>query len=293
MSGSAYVLEVPIGGGAGAVVSDGPVDGSGADEDALSEQASGGGRRRARRPSVDAFLDSETPGSPVTRRRAVTRRPVCPPDGVAGARSRSRRPPRPRPPAPWRFPAVPGGGVGGRPRALVAVRVTVLPRAPSSWPASMARGPRPSVRAWAGPCLRRACPRRAADVRDTVVNSTRCRPRCPRRQLRRLPTSPRPARAPNRPGVAAALWPPRTSAPPHRRQPPFRVRPAAGGGGPGVGGYAGDGAGACARSRTGPGTNTNTGTGCRVGADSRAGAGSGSGLGCGSGAGSGSGNGSC
>ncbi|MCX5422027.1 PAS domain-containing protein [Streptomyces sp. NBC_00078] len=64
MSGSAYVLEVPIGGGAGAVVPDGPVDGSGADEDALSEQASGGGRRRARRPSVDAFLDSETPGEP-------------------------------------------------------------------------------------------------------------------------------------------------------------------------------------------------------------------------------------
>ncbi|MCX5247285.1 PAS domain-containing protein [Streptomyces sp. NBC_00201] len=62
MSGSAYVLEVPIGGGAGAVVADGPVEGSGADEDALSEQASGGGRRRARRSSVDAFLESEAPG---------------------------------------------------------------------------------------------------------------------------------------------------------------------------------------------------------------------------------------
>lgn len=225
MSGSAYVLEVPIGGGAGAVVADGPVEGSGADEDALSEQASGGGRRRARRSSVDAFLESEAPGSPVTRPTLVTGRPVCPPDGVAGARSRSRRPPRPRPPVPWRFPAVRGGGVGGRPRVPVAVPVTVLPRVPSSWPASMARGPRPSVRAWAGPCPRRACPRPAADVRDTAVNSTPCRRRCPRRQPLHLPTGPRPARTPNRPGVAAALWPPRTSAPPRRRRPPALCSP--------------------------------------------------------------------
>ncbi|WP_405881203.1 PAS domain-containing protein [Streptomyces sp. NBC_01136] len=68
MSGSAFVLEVPIGGGAGAVAPAAPVS-SGA-EIALPEQAShqgqqgqqepqSGGRRRARRSSVDAFLESE------------------------------------------------------------------------------------------------------------------------------------------------------------------------------------------------------------------------------------------
>ncbi|MFJ8138796.1 PAS domain-containing protein [Streptomyces sp. NPDC096013] len=60
MSGSAYVLEVPIGGGAGAVAA--PAAAGGA-ELALPEQASGtSGRRRARRSSVDAFLESEAPG---------------------------------------------------------------------------------------------------------------------------------------------------------------------------------------------------------------------------------------
>ncbi|MET7573445.1 PAS domain-containing protein [Streptomyces sp. NPDC005492] len=60
MSGSAYVLEVPIGGGAGAVAV--PAAGGGA-ELAVPEQASGsGGRRRARRSSVDSFLESEVPG---------------------------------------------------------------------------------------------------------------------------------------------------------------------------------------------------------------------------------------
>ncbi|MFF9116230.1 PAS domain-containing protein [Streptomyces massasporeus] len=62
MSGSAYVLEVPIGGGAGAVAAQ-PVDESAAL--ALVEpadQTSGGGRRRARRASTDAFLDGDVPG---------------------------------------------------------------------------------------------------------------------------------------------------------------------------------------------------------------------------------------
>ncbi|MDX3636671.1 PAS domain-containing protein [Streptomyces europaeiscabiei] len=70
MSGSAYVLEVPLGGGAGAVPAAAPpaVTGVGTDsgpmatgaEVALPEQAPvGGGRRRARRSSVDAFLESE------------------------------------------------------------------------------------------------------------------------------------------------------------------------------------------------------------------------------------------
>ncbi|MET7851271.1 PAS domain-containing protein [Streptomyces avermitilis] len=76
MSGNAYVLEVPIGGGAGTVApgavpalappvaadaSTGTATGA---EVALPEQASqqGGGRRRARRSSVDAFLESEVGG---------------------------------------------------------------------------------------------------------------------------------------------------------------------------------------------------------------------------------------
>ncbi|MFD5774177.1 PAS domain-containing protein [Streptomyces fungicidicus] len=65
MSGSAYVLEVPIGGGAGAVAAppasqDVAVP---AEEAAPSEPATNGGRRRARRSSVDAFLESEMPGA--------------------------------------------------------------------------------------------------------------------------------------------------------------------------------------------------------------------------------------
>ncbi|MDT0403089.1 hybrid sensor histidine kinase/response regulator [Streptomyces edwardsiae] len=61
MSGSAFVLEVPIGGGAGSV----PAAELAivAPEPAVAEPASGGGRRRARRASVDAFLESEVPGA--------------------------------------------------------------------------------------------------------------------------------------------------------------------------------------------------------------------------------------
>ncbi|OLZ68652.1 nickel transporter [Streptomyces sp. IMTB 2501] len=80
MSGSAYVLEVPLGGGGGAVAgaiggqvpaalppaqeptgqdATGQVSGAG---EAAAEEA-GGGRRRARRASTDAFLESEVPGA--------------------------------------------------------------------------------------------------------------------------------------------------------------------------------------------------------------------------------------
>ncbi|MGP4007953.1 PAS domain-containing protein [Streptomyces sp. 4N124] len=58
MSGSSFVLEVPIGGGAGAV----PTPAIAAAEPQEAEQTSVGGRRRARRSSVDAFLESEVPG---------------------------------------------------------------------------------------------------------------------------------------------------------------------------------------------------------------------------------------
>ncbi|MET9387968.1 PAS domain-containing protein [Streptomyces sp. NPDC002928] len=97
MSGSAYVLEVPLGGGAGAVPSQALELGQGQGQgqayalesaaggdlgadDAGPAEGSGGGRgRRARRSSVDAFLESEVPGksggaeaeaaSPTGRRR--------------------------------------------------------------------------------------------------------------------------------------------------------------------------------------------------------------------------------
>ncbi|MFG2789132.1 PAS domain-containing protein [Streptomyces sp. NPDC048419] len=65
MSGNAYVLEVPIGGGAGAMTAEIPAQASGAD-DGMSDHTAGG-RRRARRSSVDAFLSgegSEEPGDP-------------------------------------------------------------------------------------------------------------------------------------------------------------------------------------------------------------------------------------
>ncbi|MGC9537073.1 PAS domain-containing protein [Streptomyces sp. UG1] len=71
MSGSAYVLEVPIGGGAGAVsaapdaaseAAVAAVGGDGADASGAAEGV-GSGRRRARRSSVDAFLESDTPGA--------------------------------------------------------------------------------------------------------------------------------------------------------------------------------------------------------------------------------------
>lgn len=71
MSGSAYVLEVPLGGGAGAVaaqVPDGtedvPAAGAGPAGGPLAvEQGGAGGRRRARRGSTDAFLESDVPGA--------------------------------------------------------------------------------------------------------------------------------------------------------------------------------------------------------------------------------------
>ncbi|MEU3895929.1 PAS domain-containing protein [Streptomyces sp. NPDC045251] len=90
MSGSAFVLEVPIGGGAGAVAGrapapesvptqvsvPAPASGPGGAEDSAAGAAgtvggaagaepagSGGGRRRARRASVDAFLESGVAGA--------------------------------------------------------------------------------------------------------------------------------------------------------------------------------------------------------------------------------------
>ncbi|MGW4565473.1 PAS domain-containing protein [Streptomyces sp. NPDC004561] len=64
MSGSAYVLEVPLGGGAGAVAAQLPDAGrTPADETPVAEPGTGGGRRRGRRASTDAFLDGDVPGA--------------------------------------------------------------------------------------------------------------------------------------------------------------------------------------------------------------------------------------
>ncbi|MFG2637117.1 PAS domain-containing protein [Streptomyces sp. NPDC048362] len=71
MSGSAYVLEVPLGGGAGALAAQTAAGIPDAGEPASGEVATGvhgvggthGGRRRARRASTDAFLESEVAGA--------------------------------------------------------------------------------------------------------------------------------------------------------------------------------------------------------------------------------------
>ncbi|MFI1164802.1 PAS domain-containing protein [Streptomyces sp. NPDC020801] len=92
MSGSAYVLEVPLGGGAGAIAGAvaadaalvlpaaaeavGPQEGVSAEVAVREPAAGGGGRRRARRASTDAFLESGGEGdasgaapAPTGRRR--------------------------------------------------------------------------------------------------------------------------------------------------------------------------------------------------------------------------------
>ncbi|MFD9794322.1 PAS domain-containing protein, partial [Streptomyces sp. NPDC059070] len=70
MSGSAYVLEVPLGEGAGSVPE--PAAAELEVHGAPSSEATGSGRRRARRASTDAFLESpvEEEKSPTGRRRA-------------------------------------------------------------------------------------------------------------------------------------------------------------------------------------------------------------------------------
>ncbi|MDR6977100.1 PAS domain S-box-containing protein [Streptomyces sp. 3330] len=78
MSGSAYVLEVPLGGGAGAMAAPAamalPALAAGGDaasgasaalpaEEDVPGEYGAGGRRRARRSSVDAFLEGDVPGA--------------------------------------------------------------------------------------------------------------------------------------------------------------------------------------------------------------------------------------
>ncbi|MGV2914777.1 PAS domain-containing protein [Streptomyces alfalfae] len=116
MSGSAYVLEVPIGAGSAESAAPGtapaksgapdggsaktPVPGAGTPGGAVAvpEQSTGGGRRRARRPSVDSFLESGVPeaapggpeaGAPAaptgTGRRRGRRAAEAAPDTLGGS----------------------------------------------------------------------------------------------------------------------------------------------------------------------------------------------------------------
>ncbi|MFE7977646.1 PAS domain-containing protein, partial [Streptomyces shenzhenensis] len=105
MSGSAYVLEVPIGGGAGAVPAP-ALPAAVSDTPAPAEQTSGGGRRRARRASVDAFLESEVSGesgagteapAPTGRRRRRTAEEAAPvaAEGAEASSGTGRRRGRP------------------------------------------------------------------------------------------------------------------------------------------------------------------------------------------------------
>ncbi|MEU1181706.1 PAS domain-containing protein [Streptomyces sp. NPDC005820] len=109
MSGSAYVLEVPLGGGAGAVAPPAPaalpaaLPPAQSAPDAGEPAEQGHGRRRARRSSVDAFLEGEVPGPaesaeaenapPTGRRRrrgpAADETPGELPEGAEGAEDAS------------------------------------------------------------------------------------------------------------------------------------------------------------------------------------------------------------
>ncbi|MEU6702418.1 PAS domain-containing protein [Streptomyces wuyuanensis] len=122
MSGSAYVLEVPLGDGAGTVPSPAAVPDQQAP--APAQATSGGGRRRARRSSTDAFLESpvgpeEAPGpaEPSGRRRARTDADTnggaSGPDGAAAGGGTGRRRGRPSPAEaePAALPAPRGGSV--------------------------------------------------------------------------------------------------------------------------------------------------------------------------------------
>ncbi|CAM5632230.1 hypothetical protein SGLAM104S_09594 [Streptomyces glaucescens] len=113
MSGSAYVLEVPIGGGACAVSAPAAPEG---DAVPAAERTSGGGRRRARRASTDAFLDADLPGTADGGPEADPEQPAPAPTGRRRRRAAAEEAGRPAPaalPAPAESPE-PSGGTGRR-----------------------------------------------------------------------------------------------------------------------------------------------------------------------------------
>ncbi|MCP9991842.1 PAS domain-containing protein [Streptomyces albogriseolus] len=108
MSGSAFVLEVPIGGGAGSV----PQQAAQPEEAAApAEPAPSGGRRRARRASVDAFLESDVPGDGEAPAAAPAEAPQ--PTGRRRRRAASAEPaqahPQPQPQPQAQLPAQASG----------------------------------------------------------------------------------------------------------------------------------------------------------------------------------------
>ncbi|MFD9972790.1 PAS domain-containing protein [Streptomyces sp. NPDC059017] len=120
MNGSAYVLEVPLGNGAGTVA---PAAAPEQAPASLPAQAtSGGGRRRARRASTDAFLESPVgpDGAPAAepsgRRRARTEGDTAggtggEPGAASGGTGRRRGRPSPAEAEPAALPAAQGGSV--------------------------------------------------------------------------------------------------------------------------------------------------------------------------------------
>ncbi|MGY3057837.1 PAS domain S-box-containing protein [Streptomyces sp. TE3672] len=151
MSGSAYVLEVPLGAGSGTVTAPAPepeaepVAGPGGPE---AGQQSGGGRRRARRASTDAFLESPVGGSgagagadgdtaaaePTGRRRA-RREPVVPDAAQIAESARSegsgRRRGRPSPAETGAQQPVPGPAPSAESPEQGVGQALALPSVPS------------------------------------------------------------------------------------------------------------------------------------------------------------------
>ncbi|OCC08065.1 PAS domain-containing protein [Streptomyces sp. PTY087I2] len=152
MSGSAYVLDVPIGAAAGTIAPPEP-DGSGLSPEPAAPMSSSspegvgapgvtsGGRRRARRSSTDAFLDSPVgtpesagagtaeavaPGAPAASVPVADDRPVAEPTGRRRARRGPAAPEEQQ--APELIPAQQGEGSGrrrGRPSPAEAALETV------------------------------------------------------------------------------------------------------------------------------------------------------------------------
>ncbi|MET8058674.1 response regulator [Streptomyces microflavus] len=121
MSGSAYVLDIPIGAGSGAIAPpEVPVEPAPAPspEGVGAPGVTSGGRRRARRSSTDAFLDS--PGGAPEAEGAAAADAVSQGDGPAAAEPTGRRRARRGPAAPEEqaapelIPAQQGEGSGRR-----------------------------------------------------------------------------------------------------------------------------------------------------------------------------------
>ncbi|MFQ6851030.1 PAS domain-containing protein [Streptomyces sp. 35M1] len=169
MSGSAYVLDVPIGAAAGTIVPPEP-DGNGlASEPAAPMSSSSpegvgapgvtsGGRRRARRSSTDAFLDSpvgtpESAGDGTAAEAtppAADERPVAEPTGRRRARRGPAAPEEQQ--APELIPAQQGEGSGrrrGRPSPAEAALDTVPAGAADTGNAVVREQPQPQRQALA------------------------------------------------------------------------------------------------------------------------------------------------